>query len=178
MKNVTILLLVGLLMSLPLMAIAQPFQGKMMGAMQGKMMDKLDLTDEQKAQVETFRLDHQKAMMALKDDLRSLRNDMKLLLTQDNPSSNDIKALAGKIGDATEKIATEKANHRVKVRNILTAEQKVKFDLMTLHHGGRGMHRGHCGFAPPTPPEPPAVPGGYEPIPQHRMQHMMLRQVE
>ena len=133
MKTASKLVLIGLIISLPLMAFAQPDPPEV----KGKMMRGLDLTDEQQAQIETLRLDHKKQMMTLKGQLSSLQTEMKILLTEDSPSVNKIKDLAAKIGESTEKMAMEKANHRIEVRKLLTDEQKAKFDMMTLHRGER-----------------------------------------
>ena len=149
MKTASKLVLIGLIISLPLMAFAQPDPPEV----KGKMMRGLDLTDEQQAQIETLRLDHQKQMMTLKGQLSSLQTEMKILLTEDSPSVNKIKDLAAKIGESTEKMAMEKANHRIEVRKLLTDEQKAKFDMMTLHRGERMGCRG------PRTPDAPPIPG-------------------
>jgi Spy/CpxP family protein refolding chaperone len=151
MKTASKLVLIALVISLPLMAFAQ--QGPREG--RGMMMEQLDLTDDQQAQVQELRLDHQKEMITLQDEMHSLHNQMKLLLTEDKPSSSEMETLAGKIGTASRNIALAKANHRLDVRKLLTDEQKVKFDMMTLH---RGDHRGHRGADRPAPPMPPDHP--------------------
>ena len=144
MKTTSKIALGVLIMCLPLMAFAQPMAGPH-PMMQGKMHEGLNLTDEQQTQIETLRLDHQKQMMTLNDQLRSLRTQMNLLITKDNPSTSDIKKLSGQIGQISEQIAQEKADHKIAVRNLLTTEQKVKFDMMTLNRrrrmgrGGRDM---------------------------------------
>jgi Spy/CpxP family protein refolding chaperone len=156
MKTALRTLLVGLLLGLPLLAWSAPPMQRMMG--------QLDLTDQQKTQVQTLCRDHQKAMIPLQDDLRSLRHQMQLLITKENASSGEIKTLAGKIGTATEKIAQEKADHMLKIRNLLTPEQRTKFDMMILNGRGlgRGMGkmqgRGMRGMQPPAPPGTPPMP--------------------
>ena len=152
MKTISTLVIAGLLLGLPIIAWSCP------GCM--KMMDKLDATDQVKAQIQTFCRDHQKAMIPLQDDLKSLRHQMQLLITKENASSGETKTLAGKIGTATEKIAQEKADHMMKVRNLLTAEQKVKFDMFILKGGGkgRGMRGMCCEQMPPMSPAPPSPP--------------------
>ncbi len=152
MKTISRILIIGLIVALPLTALyAQGHKGP------GKMMDALELTDEQESQILELRLDHQKEMMTLRDERHGLRTEMKLLLTEDNPSSSKVSDLAGKVGDVAKKTALEKADHRMKIRNILTDEQKVKFDLMALH---RGEHKRHHGPDPPAPPGPPGCRRG------------------
>jgi len=149
MKKLTGLIIIGILMALPLMAIAQPAPHPMMN----KMNDPLNLSDQQRSQIEVLRLDHEKQMMGFKDQLRSFRTQMNLLITTNNPSTSEIKKLAGQIGDVTEKMAQATAEHKVNVRKLLTDEQKVKFDLMTLDR------RGQMGRHGPGPEGPPCHPG-------------------
>ena len=68
MKTISTLVIAGLLLGLPIIAWSCP------GCM--KMMDKLDATDQVKAQIQTSCRDHQKVMIPLQDDLRSLRHQM------------------------------------------------------------------------------------------------------
>ena len=147
MKTTSKIVLAVLIMCLPLMAFAQPMAGPH-AAMQGKMHDELNLTDQQQTQIEALALAHQKQMLTLNNQLRDLRTQMKLLITKDNPSTADVKKLADQIGQTTSQIAQEKANHKISVRNVLTAEQKVKFDMMTLKGGDR-MGRGGRGMNAP-----------------------------
>ena len=154
MKTASKAILVALILSLPLLAIAQPGPH----GTKGKMMEQLDLTDEQQSQIQELRLEHQKEMMTLNDEMHSLRNQMKLVLTEDKPSNSEIETLAGKIGTASRNIALAKANHRLDVRKLLTDEQKVKFDILTLT---RNKHMGRRG---PSPDGPRPIPGCCPPM--------------
>jgi Spy/CpxP family protein refolding chaperone len=164
MKTTSKLILIALVISLPMMAFAQ--QGPR--ECRGMMMEQLDLTDEQQTQVQELRLEHQKEMITIKDEMHSLRTQMKLLMTEDRPSTSEIETIAGKIGAAARNIALAKANHKMEVRKLLTDEQKVKFDTMTLRHG----ERGHRDARHPAPPAPPGHPGqhrdGQGECPKHR----------
>jgi Spy/CpxP family protein refolding chaperone len=170
MKIIATIVMAGLLLGLPILAWSCP------GCM--KIMQKLDLSEQKKAEIQTLCLSHQKTMIGLNDDLRTFRHQMKLLITTDNASSGDVKTLAGKISDAVEKIATERANHMMKVRALLTAEQKVKFDMFILSGPGKGRGRGMemmgmqpCPPCPPCPqgPQGHKCPGGMGGQPEHPM---------
>ena len=165
MKTISRILIVLLIVGVPLAALSNPGEGRE----HGRMMKGLDLTDEQQAQVQQLRLEHQKEMMTLNDEMHSLRTQMKLLTTEDKPSTSEIETLAGKIGTAARSIALAKANHRLDVRKLLTDEQKVKFDIMTLHRGDR---RGHRGLDRPAPPAPP---GYHQEGPGENMKHRSAR---
>jgi|GEM_PF-2030318 len=150
MKKLTGIILLGLLVTLPLAAIAQPAPSS--PPMMHKMDDPLNLSEQQRSQIDALRLDHEKQMMGFKDQLHSLRTQMNILITTNNPSTSEIKKLAGQIGDVTEKMAQATAEHKVNVRKLLTDEQKVKFDLMTLDRRGQMGRRGPGSEAPPCAP--------------------------
>ncbi len=151
MKTISQILIVLLIVGVPLAALSCPGEGRD----HGRMMKGLDLTDEQHTQIQELKLAHQKEMITLKDEMRSLRNQMKLLITEDNPSASEIETLAGKIGTATRNIALATANHKMEARRLLTDEQKVKFDSMTLRRGERMKRRGADHPSPPAPPGHP-----------------------
>ncbi len=156
MKTISQILIVLLIVGVPLAALSCPGEG----SEHGKMAKGLDLTDEQQSQIQELKLAHQKEMITLKDEMRSLRNQMKLLITEDKPSASEIETIAGKIGTAARNTALATANHKTEVRGLLTDEQKIKFDIMTLRRGERMKRRGAGHPDPPAPPGPPGFHRG------------------
>ena len=156
MKTISQILIVLLIVGVPLAALSSPGEGRE----HGRMMKGLDLTDEQHTQIQALKLAHQKEMITLKDETRSLRNQMKLLMTEDKPSTSEIETIAGKIGAAARNTALAKAEHKMEVRKLLTDEQQVKFDIMTLRRGDRMQRRGADHPSPPAPPGPPGFHRG------------------
>ena len=103
----------------------------------------LDLSDEQKTQIDKLRLDIQKKILPLKNELDEKKAKMKTLNTAENVDMKAINALIDDIGKLKTQMTKEKASHRQEVRKILTEEQRIKFDLRqgTKGHGHR---KGQC----------------------------------
>lgn len=152
-KHITIAVLALFLVAGP--AIAQPQAGHLgMGPGSGGWMSDqpgpppgadfhkgcmgLNLTDEQQSQIQVLRLEHQRKMVELKSETGNLRDKLKLAVTDDKFSEKAVSDITGKIAKAQQQRMEMKAKHLRKVRDILTDEQKVKFDQKVL--------AGHIGF--------------------------------
>lgn len=107
------------------------------------MTTKLDLTDDQQTQIDKLRLDHQKEVSPLRDELHSLQNAYKLMIIDDKASKADLQKQLAKMSDARSELGLKKALHQREVRSLLTDEQKVKFDQHVISgRGQRGMKSG------------------------------------
>jgi len=164
MKRMTVVLLL-LTLFLCALAFAQqepqkataPAAGKTgkMGMMQqmmkgrggpGAMMGFLKLTDEQRTKMQDLRLAHQKEMIPLRADLQKLRANMKLEITAEKFNESKVKSIQADISKIMNEIASKTILHLRAVRDLLTPEQKKKFDERVLSGGmmgpGRMMQRG------------------------------------
>ena len=167
MKRITVVLL---LLSILLCALAfaqqepqkapTPPDGKMKkmemmkGMMQGKggpgaMMGQLKLTDDQKTKIQDLRLAHQKEMIPLRADLQKLHSSMKLEITADKFNESKVKSIQADMSKVMNEIASKTILHQRAVRDLLTPEQKKKFDERILSGGmmenGGGMQGGMMG---------------------------------
>jgi Spy/CpxP family protein refolding chaperone len=135
---------------------AAPQAGKMgqMGMMHGKgglggKMGLPKLTDEQKTKIQDLRLAHQKEMMPLRADLQKLHASMKLEMTADKFNESKVKSIQADISKVMNEIASKTIVHQRAVRDLLTPEQKKKFDERILSGGmmgnGGGMKGGMQG---------------------------------
>ncbi len=100
------------------------------GEFRGMMLEKLNLTDEQKEAVEKLRLKHQSEMIDLKADLQKKKLALKELTNNGNYSRDDYINAVKAINAAKNNIATSMANQRMDVYDLLTPEQKKTFDDM------------------------------------------------
>ena len=116
----------------------------------------LNLTDEQQIQIQNLKLKHQRAMVELQTDVASLRGKLKLLITDDSFKEKEVNGIVDKLAKAHQKQMQMKVKHLREVRDILTDEQKVRFDQKILsgrlgfghgpgHGMGPGMERGPMG---------------------------------
>ncbi|MDP8239715.1 MAG: Spy/CpxP family protein refolding chaperone [Candidatus Hatepunaea meridiana] len=117
----------------------------------GDCMPMMNLTDEQRSNIQKLRLEHQRSMVEMKSETANYHSKLKLLIAGDKYSEKAVKDLAGKIGDAKKKHIQLKADHLRKVRNLLDDDQKIRFDQKVLSGGfdfgghpgpGHGMKSG------------------------------------
>ncbi len=120
------------------------FTPKMKGMMGG-----LQLNDEQQMQVEKMGLAHQRNMIEMKGEIAGLKDKLKLLITSDKFNQKDADKIIDQLSNNRAKHMKAKIAHMREVRNLLTPEQKIKFDKRILsgkggpgHSGGKGMKGG------------------------------------
>ncbi len=106
----------------------------------GRMFEKLNLTDDQKAKIEDLQIQHQKAMIDLHADLQKKRLDMKELIHKGNFSRSDFLNITNEINAARDKIATARANHMMDIYSLLTDQQKKIFSEMPMMRGDRSRN--------------------------------------
>jgi Spy/CpxP family protein refolding chaperone len=107
------------------------------------MLDKLKLTDEQKAKIEDARLSHQKQMVDLKANLEKKLLALKELRVKGNLNRNDVIAAVKDINQARNDIAIARANNMMDMYEILTPEQrKIWKDNMGSFNRFRGHEMG------------------------------------
>lgn len=123
-----------------------PMKGKMSkdsghpGMMQGMhndgyqmMCEELDLTDEQKEQMEDFRINGRKDMIVAEADLKLLEIDKRSALK--NKDFKQAKVVTKKIFEKKQDIAISRIEQHEQRWNILTPEQKEKAEeMMGEHH--------------------------------------------
>jgi Spy/CpxP family protein refolding chaperone len=145
MKLFSLVMLVFMLLMISSFVYGQPEDGgnpppmKRMGRM-------LDLTDEQRSQVEDLRLSFEKEKLPLQSKIHELQNDLKLELTRDSFDEKKANQLLGQIESVRTELHKKRINHMRSVRNILNEDQKKKFDMHILSNQGFGhdqrMHHG------------------------------------
>ena len=127
-------------------------RGMMHGSMQGmnhsmmKMpgggpMGMLNLTDEQKAKMQDLRLAHQKEVIPLRSELQKQVASLKLEITADKFNESKVKSMQGEISKLRSELAMKMVLHQRAVRDLLTTEQKKKFDEHILSAGPMGPGR-------------------------------------
>ena len=101
-----------------------------------------DLTQEQKDQLKSLRLQEMKAMTQYKNQLDEYKAKLKTLTTSDDVNLKDVDKVIDQMGKVKLEMAKNKLSHRMDVRALLTDDQKVMFDI----HAMKGMKgRGKCG---------------------------------
>lgn len=108
---------------------------------------KSSLTDEQRTQIDSLKLEYKKKKYPLKAKLKQAKVDLALLMTSDNPSQNAINKKIDEIVKLKKEKMRLKASHKIAVRKLLNKQQRVKFDMKILKkayrdktHGQHGHH--------------------------------------
>ncbi len=107
----------------------------------GRMLEKLNLTDEQKDKIQQLGIENQKKMIDLRADMEKKHLAMKELTQSGNYSRSDFLNIVKEISLARDQIANAKANHRMDVYELLNDEQKKIFNEMPMMRGPQGEGR-------------------------------------
>jgi Spy/CpxP family protein refolding chaperone len=97
-----------------------------------------NLTDDQKQKIDQLNLSFDKNTLQTRNDIREKEAHLHTLMTQDNTDAGQIDKLIDDIGGLRTKIRKERVSTDLKIRNLLTDDQKVIFD-------SRGMHGRQAG---------------------------------
>lgn len=103
----------------------------------------LDLSEDQETKIEALRLDMQKEMIPLHNQLDNLRSELHLLMTEEKADQGAIDQKIEAMSQLRTKIQKKRTQHHLAVRSILNKEQRVKFDQRMLARGnGHGFGHG------------------------------------
>jgi len=105
--------------------------------MRVKMIEKLNLTDQQQSQIKEIRFTHLEKMIDLKADVEKKQLALKELQSSGNFSRGDYIALVEEKISAKNIIAIEKANHHMDVYELLDADQQETWSKMKLMKEGK-----------------------------------------
>lgn len=99
---------------------------------------KKTLTDEQKAELGRLHTALKKDLSAVKAEIRLKKTEARNIVASDNPDTEALSKLTGRIAALEKDVMDAKYAHMIKVRSMLTPEQKTKFDASAMKEGKRG----------------------------------------
>lgn len=109
----------------------------------GKVYHMLDLTDEQKDQMQDIHLNYKKKMIPMHADLKLARLELREAFSENN-NEKDVKNAAEKVSEARNKLFMLRIDKKLEMRGILTDEQQEKMQAMRPMMKSRMMkHRMH-----------------------------------
>ena len=138
----TLLMIAGLMMAFQAKSQQMNGYGRHNGMQRnmGPMMQHHEaipnLTDDQKQKIDQLNLTFDKNTMSFHNDIREKEAHLHTLMPQDNTDVNQINKMIDDIGTIRTKIRKERVATDLKIRGLLTDDQKVAFDM---RGGGRGM---------------------------------------
>ena len=102
-----------------------------------RIIEKLNLTDEQQTQIGEIRFAHQEKMIDLKADVEKKKLGLKELQSSGNFTREDYIAKYEEKISAQNKIKLGKANHHMDVYELLDAEQQKTWIKMKMMKDGK-----------------------------------------
>jgi Spy/CpxP family protein refolding chaperone len=105
-----------------------------------------NLTDDQRQKIEALRTPFSKETLPLVNQLAEKRAHLRTLETADKTDPNAINGTIDDISKLQSQLMKKRAAHTQAIRNLLTDEQRVAFDLHQragMHHARRGGFRNH-----------------------------------
>ncbi len=103
------------------------------------MLEKLDLTDDQRVKIRQVRMATEKSMVRLKADAKIARMELEEIMGEADPNREDVKAKLAVINAARSKMLEKSVNLRLEMKKILTPEQQEKMRHMMMW--GKGKHK-------------------------------------
>lgn len=116
--------------------------GKRGGMMMKRMAKKLNLTEEQQAQIKTFREAQKEQHQALRTEQKAIRDEMKALDTSSADYQNQVAAIADKKANLDRKSFIQRSEARQQFESVLTVEQRATLKEMKEKRQNRGGKRG------------------------------------
>lgn len=109
------------------------------GGGHARMMQKLNLTDQQKDQLEKLHAAFQKKEINTQAKIRSLRVDLRQAAMAENPDRGAIEKIVSGISDVQRQSKMDLIDHLFSVRALLTPEQQKlwKMEMMSVGMGVR-----------------------------------------
>ena len=108
----------------------------------------LELTDSQKADIEELTKDFRLETARLRNELQSERLALRSLQRATNPDKKAIYAQIDKVSELRTEIQKRRVDQHMKIRNVLTEDQKTLFDAMPRRMRGFRDGAGRMGSRP------------------------------
>ncbi len=106
-------------------------------------MKDLNLTKEQKDKIKSLHIATKKQNIPLMSDLKIKRIEMKELMDAEKPDKDKVAAKIKEMETIRTKLHTNRATTHIDVMNVLTKEQRDKFEEQRCFRGPRNMDRPH-----------------------------------
>lgn len=130
----------SLMLLVPVMASARP-GGEGRGPHFKRLIEQLDLSDEQRSKINEIKESNRPEMKAAHEELDTQRDAFHELM-KTAATDDALRTAFTKMEEIKGKLALLRFNSMLKIRQVLTAEQRVKFEELKGKRGPRGHHRG------------------------------------
>ncbi len=117
-----------------------------------RMAQELNLSDAQKSQIKAILDPVNSTMASSHTKFAELHKQLETATANGNFDEAQVRSIANQQAQLTADMMVEHERAKSKIYNLLTPEQRTKFDELHKHHGPRGE------FGPGMPPPPPPPP--------------------
>jgi|GEM_PF-2830816 len=97
-----------------------------------RLASRLDLTDDQVTAMNEERLKSQKQAIQLRADLQVARLELRDMMDDSKPDQNKVKQQVEKMGDLRTTLMLTRVQSHLKMKEVLTEEQRVKLKEMRM----------------------------------------------
>jgi Spy/CpxP family protein refolding chaperone len=115
---------------------AGEFRG--MGPNLDRLADRLNMTDEQRAEVEAIQREARQQMVVLKDRMKANRSQIRDLVGSEDYDENAVRRVAGEQGDLRAEVIMLRARMRQDMKRVLNDDQLAQLDSLRPRKQGRG----------------------------------------
>lgn len=100
-----------------------------------------DLTDQQREAMKKLREDGAKAMVPMRKEMMRLRHELAGEMMKDEPNAVRLQDLTRQTGELRTRMQLQRLEHRLAMRQVLTAEQRDRMLLRRGDHPGMRPHK-------------------------------------
>ncbi|MFC1550399.1 Spy/CpxP family protein refolding chaperone [Candidatus Neomarinimicrobiota bacterium] len=135
--------IIAIMVLVSAVVLAQPEPGNCAnkGEHRAKLMDELNLTNDQQKQIDNLRESMQLKAIDMKADVQKLEIKLESEMKADNSSKKSIMAIADKLNAKRGELQRMHISHRFDVRQLLTVEQRQIFDSRPFNRHGFKQHQ-------------------------------------
>lgn len=95
----------------------------------GEFMEKLNLTTEQRQQIQSIRTKYQPQMESIRQEMRTERETLRQMMTN-NSSSDNLRSQHNKIASLNQRIGDLRFQSMLEMREVLTPAQRQQWNQM------------------------------------------------
>lgn len=106
-------------------------------------MDMLNLSEEQRSEIQQIRMDRAREIQPLRDEVRINKAMITAQMHKDKPDMKQIVGMVEENGRILTQIRVKEIESRIKIRSLLSDEQKVIFDAGDRHMQGHRQMAEH-----------------------------------
>jgi Spy/CpxP family protein refolding chaperone len=122
------------------LAQMKPQSNRGQGWNRESFMERLNLTDAQKKQIEILKKQHENEVKPIKDQLKTKEDELRTLMSN-NASNDQLKSKHNEIQALRQQMGNLHFENMLEIRSVLTPEQRNQFAQMMGYRGGTGPHR-------------------------------------